>query len=371
MVLTAVAIAAGSTAGRSAAAEPGLVGDWRFDEPGGQSAIDTGPYGLDGQLGTTGAPDVADPTRLPGASGSALRFGGGSFVRLPDAAELAVERLTAEAVVRAPASPGSYRYIVSRGSSGCFAGSYGLYTGVAQGIAMYVYDGSRYVVSATARPADVWNGAWHHVAGTFDGSVVRLYLDGRPVGDPLVVPMRIDYASTTANAAFGRYVGDCDLSFEGDLDAIRLWSRPLSQGEAAAAAALALHPGDPTPLPTDPLPAAAPATILRAPDPPDTHVQGAPGAPHRACAVRLSRTRIPAKRRTRVGVRVTLRGQPVPAVRVVARRRGRHAVIAAARTGPNGRVPLVMRVRKPGRVQVKVAMRPSCALRHIRVAQRK
>ena len=183
--------------------------------------------------------------------------------------------------------------------------------------------------------------------------------------------MRIDYASTTASAAFGRYVGDCDLSFEGDLDAIRLWSRPLSHAEVAAAAAAAVHPGDPTPLPTDPLPAAAPATILRAPAPPDTHAQGAPGAPPRACAVRLSRSRITAKRRTRVGVRVTLRGQPVQAVRVVARRRASHAVVAAARTGANGRVPLVMLVKKPGRVQVKVAMRPTCALRYVRVRQPK
>jgi hypothetical protein len=133
-------------------------------EPDGQSARDDGPHGLDGRLGETAAPDAADPVRVAGASGGALRFEGGSFVRLPDAPELAVGTLTIEAVVRAESSPGRFRYVVSRGSHGCIAGSYGLYTGTAGGIAIYVFDGSRFVVSPIARPADVWDGAWHHVA---------------------------------------------------------------------------------------------------------------------------------------------------------------------------------------------------------------
>ena len=126
---------------------------------------------------------------------------------MPDASELAPPTLTAEAVVRHAGSPGSWRYLISRGGRGCFSGSYGLYTSAAGGIAFYVFDGSHYVVSAIARPEDVWDGGWHHVAGTFDGTGLRLWVDGRPVGAPSGGPTRIDYASSTMTTAIGRYSG--------------------------------------------------------------------------------------------------------------------------------------------------------------------
>ena len=182
----------------AAVAEPAVLGQWRFDERGGQVAVDDGPYRLNGRLGLTDAPDAADPVRIRGASGRALAFDGNASVSLPAADALAVQTLSAETVVRASASPGQFRYLISRGSHGCLAGSYGLYTAAAGGIALYVFDGTRYVVSATAWPADIWNGAWHHVAGTFDGRALRLFLDGQPVGEPMAAPLHIDYAQTSA-----------------------------------------------------------------------------------------------------------------------------------------------------------------------------
>ena len=371
VTVLATLVASGAFA---AAASAALVGQWRFDELDGQSAFDDGPHGLDGRLGAMEAPDPADPARVPGASGGALRFDGGSLVRLPPAPEFAVPRLTVEAVVRAGSSPGNFQYIVSRGSHECVAGSYGLYTGAAGGMAIYAFDGSRYVVSAIARPTDVWDGEWHHVAGTFDGDELRLFVDGHPVGDPLKVQMHIEYdpSKTTSATAFGRYVGDCDLSFRGDLDLVRLWSSPLPAEAVADAAARALRPGDPPPPPSKlpPLPAAAPAAILPAGPQTGAPPAAAPGAPPRACAMQLSRTRITARRRTSVRVQVTVRGLPVRAVRVVAKQHGRAKPITAARTGASGKVRLVMRVGKPGRVRVSAAMRPSCQPSYIRVARK-
>jgi hypothetical protein len=125
---------------------------------------------------------------------------------------------------------------------GCLAGSYGLYTAAAGGVALYVFDGARYVVSATARPADVWNGAWHHVAGTFDGRTLRLFVDGRPVGDPMEAPLRIAYVGVSTRASFGQYVGDCELTFRGDMDLVRLWSGARSPQDIGRTA-----PGIPPP----------------------------------------------------------------------------------------------------------------------------
>jgi Concanavalin A-like lectin/glucanases superfamily len=365
LVSAAIAACGAGLMPASAAAHPELAGAWAFDEPDGQVAFDQGPSGLDGRLGSSPEPDAADPARIAGARGGALRFEGRSFVRLPVARELALDTLTVESVVRAPASPGPFRYVVSRGSQGCLAGSYGLYTGAAGGMAFYVFDGSRYVVSATARPADVWDGAWHHVAGTFDGRELRLYVDGRLVGEQLDRPMRIDYATTTSNMAFGRYVGDCDLALRGDVDMVRIWSGSRSAADLLGAARDALPPGGGAPSKPG---AAAPPAILPGP-PGNAPRKTAPGAPARACNLRLSRTRIPARRRTVVHARVTVRGRPVRAVAVLAKRRGRSKPITAARTGAHGRARLVLRVRRTGRLRITAATTPRCVPRFVKVGR--
>jgi Concanavalin A-like lectin/glucanases superfamily len=354
----------------AAPASAAPLGEWRFDEPDGQRAIDGGPFGLDGRLGDSTAADAADPQRIAGVSGGALRFGGGSLVRLPDSDVLAARTLTAESVVRAPASPGRYRYIVSRGSVKCFAGSYGLYTGTAGGVAFYVFDGVRYVVSAAARPEDVWDGAWHHVAGTFDGSALRMFVDGRPVGEPAVHRMQIDYSLATPSAAFGRYVGDCDLAFAGDLDMVRLSSDARTPEALAAAAASELQPGGGGLTgPRTPLPAATPPQFLDARTPDGRRPATTPGAPPRACTMRLSRHRVPARRKNVVRVRVTLRGRPVHAARVTVRRNGRPQPISSARTGARGRARLVIHVGRPQRVRITAKVRPSCAPGFVRVTR--
>ena len=339
------ALACVAAAPAAADAAPPLVGEWRFDENAGQTAFDGSSNGLDGRLGASADVDAADPARIAGLSGGALRFDGSSSVRLPDRRELDVQHLTAEAVLRAPASPGAHRYVMSRGAQGCYAGSYGLYTGADGGIAVYVFDGSRYVVSATARPSDIWDGSWHHVAGTFDGSTMRLYVDGRPVGTPTSAPLRIDYAGTSSGAYFGRFVGDCDLAFRGDVDLARLWSGALYAGQVAHQAASELGSG--SGAPGTPLPGATPGTTLPGPS--------GSSAPSRSCVLRLSRTRVATARPTVVRVRVGSQGSPVRAARVTARRKGGARILAAARTNTRGRVRLVLDVKRAGRLRISAA----------------
>ena len=331
-------------AGPAGAADgPGLLGQWRFDEGAGQVAVDDGPQRLDGRLGATDSADASDPTRIAGASGGALRFDGNSVVRLPDSSALAVQAMTAEAVVRADGSPGAWRYLVSRGGRGCVAGSYGLYTGADGGIAFYVFDGLNYVVSATARPADVWNGSWHHVAGTFDGRALRLFLDGRPVGDPMSAPLRIDYGTTSPHASFGQYVGECNLSFRGDLDLVRLWSGVQSDAAISETATNTVG----APPATGPLPSAAPGTVIDSPA-------------RRGCVVQILGTRARSKRPTLVRVRVTNRKRPLRAARVVARPASKRSVLASARTNRAGRARLALPRKRFKRVRISVRGRPRC-----------
>jgi hypothetical protein len=374
-----------------AAAEPSsVVGQWRFDEGGGQTARDDGPYALDGRLGRTDGADPRDPDRIPGRADGALRFDGHASVRLPAAEPLTPSTLTLEAVVRADRSPGSYRYVVSHGAQGCVAGSYGLYTAKDGGIAFYVFDGDAYYLTAAVKPADVWNGAWHHVAGVFDGDAVRLFLDGRPVGTAFPARRPIAYTLTSEDHYFGTYEGTCALPFTGDLDLVRMWRGPLAADYLGTLsdAALGVQPtlGPPTDVPTadqSQSEGAAPAarstvepiaegTKLSAPAAATSGgaVASRPGAPARACQVVSSAARVTLGRTTTITVRVALRGTPLKDVRVVAMAASRRRV-AAGRTTATGRAKLKVKVARRGTIRVKVAGRPDCGAASLTVVKAK
>jgi hypothetical protein len=321
------------------AASAAVVAQWSFDEGGGQSVFDDGPFGLTGRLGATDGPDAADPAWIPGGG---LRFDGRSYVALPATPRLQLQHMTVGAVVRASSSPGAYRYVLSRGGSRCWAGSYGLYSARTGGIAFYVFDGEHYVVSATARAADVWDGAWHNVAGTFDGSSLRLFVDGRPVGDPMPAPLTVDYSTTSDAAAIGQYVGACDLAFRGDLDLVRVENDAVANpgGDALAG---------PDPAPPAPLTPAEPGTVLSPP---------AEDAPPRTakCTLSVSRSKLTAGRRT------VVRAIAKKGVTVTARRTGGKR-LAKARADARGSARLSIRAPRSGRVTISATGCGSVRLR--------
>ena len=78
----------------------------------------------------------------------------------------------------------------------------------------------------------IWDGNWHHVAGTFDGSKLRFYVDGKQIGNGTSVPAgtKIDYSFETQGGAIGGYAGDCTsryLDLRGDVDGVQVWSTSL------------------------------------------------------------------------------------------------------------------------------------------------
>jgi hypothetical protein len=356
LVAAIFALAAPAALPAGAAADPSIVGQWRFDEPGGQTALDDGPFGLHGQFGASAAVEDADPARVPGASGGAIHLDGRSYVRIDDARRLDLATLTVEAAVRAPQTPGNFRYIVSHRSRGCTAGSYGLYTGPGGGIAFYVFDGERYYVSATASRTDVWDSKWHVVSGTFDGSSVRVFVDGRAVGGAFATPpgTAIEYASMPDATYVGTYVGTCELPFVGDIDVVRIWS--TAQTQAAIAEAIGAPAGQPALVPAAES-AAIPAPVRTSPS---------------TCSVRLlSKSPIAAKRRAAVTVRVTIGGKPLREVRTSVTRAGRRKILAGQRTNANGKAKLWLKGQKVGRLRVGVASRRACVPAFVRVARRR
>jgi len=173
---------------------------------------------------------------VPGKLGLAFNFDGNSFVEVANSPTLEPSSITTSAWVRRLGSPGTYRYVLSKGLEDCDASSYGLYTGANGGLSFYVYDGNTYVLSPEKGP-EFWDGNWHYVAGTYDGAAVRFYVDGVEVdaGTPAVIS--INYALPTDQKFYIGAQSDsqaaCGLTtkFVGDIDEAKVWNRALSASE--------------------------------------------------------------------------------------------------------------------------------------------
>jgi hypothetical protein len=227
--LAAVAAALALTA--QAQAATGLVGNWRLNEGSGTSAADSSGFADTGSV-SGGFEWIAGKRqgalRLDGATGN---------VRVPVASVLQpATGVTVSAWVRHAGSPGNFRYVVAKGATGCLAASYGLYTGPDGGLEFYVSDqaGFSYTRSPDAGTS-VWDGQWHLATGTFDGAVVRMYVDGVEVGSGMPRLGGIGYGlSDTDDLLVGRYAGCGGLEYGGDVDEVRIYGRALTADEVKA-----------------------------------------------------------------------------------------------------------------------------------------
>jgi hypothetical protein len=228
VVLGAALCAAPATASALVFPESPLLGYWPMYEGSGQLIHDISGANNTGVLGMTTKPDWRDAEWVTGllGVGKALRLDGNDYVAIPETAKLRPQRVTAEAWVRAPKSPGRWKYVITKGGNGCKAGSFGLYSSANGGMAFYVYDGQRWYRSPQVTTA-IWDNQWHHVAGTYDGERVRLFVDGAQIGAGTAYSGPIAYDLPVRQAYIGAYRGSCDLTMTGDIDEVRLWSVAL------------------------------------------------------------------------------------------------------------------------------------------------
>jgi hypothetical protein len=268
----------GATAAQGASP---LIAQWGFEEP-----ETTGPREV--------VPDESGNGNDLSTEPFTMRFGteGGKFGQYLSGFEtaapevtspsLAPQRLTLLAWIKQEGNPGTLRYIAGRGDDGggsCSGGSYDLYTGYpgAEGLRFYIRTtepGAPPVLSEAA-PESVFDGDWHLVAGTFDGSDVRFYVDGAQVGPAMPAP-GIAYGAPITGQSFyvARYAPEVHCpdsgSFPGDIDEVRVYDRALSGTELAR---LAAAPGPTPPVlvpdpgaeePAPPTPPAPPSEEARA-----------------------------------------------------------------------------------------------------------
>jgi len=213
-----VTVNAQGTATQVALPPVGLVSWWKA-EGNAADAMGLNPGTLDGPV-----------SFVTGKVGEAFGFSGADFVNVPASASLQPTAVTSMAWVKNLGTPGADSYILSQGADACAAASYALFT-ASGGVGFYVFDGTNFEESPLATPAQVWDGNWHLVTGTYDGATVQLYLDGAAVAPGTPATLTINYAQPNQNFYIGAYQGSCQFGFAGDVDEVRIFNRALSAGE--------------------------------------------------------------------------------------------------------------------------------------------
>jgi glucose/arabinose dehydrogenase/fibronectin type 3 domain-containing protein len=197
---------------------PGLVGAWAFGEGVGATTADASGNGNAATV--TGAGWTTQ-----GRYGNALSFNGtGSLVRVADSASLDLTTaMTLSAWIRPAASQSGWRTILQRQVDAYFLNASNT-SGPLRPSGGGTVGGSTQLVSGpTANPVD----AWTHVALTYDGAALRLYVNGTQVATKAgtgAIQTTDNALWIGGNQPYGEY-------FNGIIDEVRVYNRALTQAD--------------------------------------------------------------------------------------------------------------------------------------------
>jgi hypothetical protein len=199
-------------------AVPGLVAGWGFNEGTGMSAADASGKGHAGTVSSTSWSSA-------GRFGGALSFNGSSsWVTVADANDLdSTSALTLEAWVRPTALGTAWRTVVFKERSGGMV--YSLYANQDTGrpVGQLWLTSERNAVGSAGLALN----AWSHLASTYDGSNLRLYVNGALVS---TTPVSGSLAASTGVLRIGGN-GVWPEWFAGLIDEVRVYNRALSASE--------------------------------------------------------------------------------------------------------------------------------------------
>ena len=178
-----------------------IVGAWLLDEGAGNATRDSSGKGNDGKL-------VGNPKWVAGKFGKALEFDGkDDCVEVPDNDSLDVTALTLAAWVKSEAKQ------LLDGNVIVYKLSSYIHQYWATTMNPGVFVGGQWCGSGWLPQAVIWDGEWHHVALTYDGSTQKFYVDGVFKGDNAACKGKIDITTNSLKIGTGNtgfYTGSID-----------------------------------------------------------------------------------------------------------------------------------------------------------------
>ena len=196
-----------------------LVGYWSFDDIQGTVVPDQSGSGNDGTIN-------GSPLWIEGPFGKALQLNGISdYVDCGNAESLNItDKLTLSAWVKtvdagdpAGGQMGGQNHYISKDNSYQFKHRTNL-------LIFAIWDGDPYATRISID--DSFNGEWHHVVGTYDGSVLKTYVDGKLEGEASHVGS-IDLNERNVN--IGKNPANEDQYLNGGIDEVMIYARDLSE----------------------------------------------------------------------------------------------------------------------------------------------
>ena len=207
----------------TSAASAELIGWWKLDDGAGNLAVDSSGNGNDGVIS-------GDPEWVAGWFGGALKFdgvddsvncGNSDVFNITDELTLAVW-VNANDIGSGQDNPwlgkGDTSYMIKNFRTG-------------YDIEFFIYDSGWF--SAHYTIDDSYNGEWHHVAGTYDGSVLQIYLDG-VAGEDAFLDHAGNIDITDYDVRIGMNSQEETRFSEAILDDCRIYNQALSPDEIYA-----------------------------------------------------------------------------------------------------------------------------------------
>lgn len=201
----------------------GLVAYWKFDDAIGMTATDFSVHGNNGAL-----TDMLGTEWTTGKIGGALEFDGiDDHVQVPHAAELNGSIALTYAAWVFPHSWSGIRQIMAKSvhAGGSGPAQMGIFSESGQLYVRAETTGGQINVGTALPPLDNWT----HVAGVFDGSILRVYINGVEVNS--LAFSTTNLIPTTDGVNFSKEVGAAQYFFDGLLDDIRVYNRALGEPE--------------------------------------------------------------------------------------------------------------------------------------------
>jgi len=204
------------------------VGIWEFDEGSGGTATDVSGYGNDGDLVNSPVYHCAstDSEYTPSGKGCSLYFDGSNdYVIVNNNFLVSPTSLTISAWFK-KIGPGANYECVLHKSSNSSIGSSEYWLGVDLDDYLTATIGARTGVGWAAGRTSIKAalGAWYHLLATWNGSIVKVYINGEYIKEYSLS----SYSSLTTPTRFGASANGSGYLFNGNIDDIYIYEQTLS-----------------------------------------------------------------------------------------------------------------------------------------------